>query len=124
MERGMFRTDMVVAGRPVLEEIVVSVLLEVLPAGGHFGRSFRVVVLRPEIVPVVGFIDGLNVVQEAFERLSLATLIQERGGFLERSETWSMAFPKDSASTFTSLKLSLTLIRMLTSCATGIVFLK
>ena len=84
MKRRVFRPDLVIPGRPVLEVVVIPVLLDVLPFGSHLGRCPGIVVLRPQVVAVVRFIDGLNVAQEPLKTLFLATFIQQGGeGFIQ-----------------------------------------
>ena len=73
----MLRPHLAVASRAVLQIVAVAVLSEPLPLGGHLGRRLHEVVLRPEIVGVVGRVNLLNVVQKAFERLSIAVLIEQ-----------------------------------------------
>ena len=74
----MFRTHPAVAGRAVLEVIPVTVLHEALPLVGHLGRCLYEIVLGPQVVGVIGFVDSSNVAQKLFERLSIAILVEER----------------------------------------------
>lgn len=55
----------------------ITVLLEVLPPSGHFGGCLGEVVLCPEVVPVVGLVNLLNILQELFERLLVAIVIEQ-----------------------------------------------
>ena len=74
----MFRAHFAVAGSPVLQVVAVSVLCVLLPFGSHLGRGLDEVVLCTEVVPVVCAVYLLNVIQEAFKRLSTSVLINER----------------------------------------------
>ena len=79
MECGVFRAHLVVVRRAVLQVVAVAVLHEPLPFGRHFGGSLHEVEFRPQVVRVVGGVNALHVLQEAFERLSVAVLIQQGG---------------------------------------------
>ena len=78
VEGGMFGAHLVVALGTVLEVVSVAAIAhELFPACGHFGRGADEVVFGPEVVDVVSGIDFLNIVQELFERFSIAVFIEQ-----------------------------------------------
>lgn len=77
MEGGMLRTHPFVADSSVLEIVFVSVLGKPFPLGCHLGRRHGKVILRPQIVAVVGIVDLSNVVQKRLERFSIAVRIDQ-----------------------------------------------
>ena len=72
----MFRAHLVILGRAVLQVVSVAVLAELFPLCRHGGRSLYEVVFGVQIVGIVGVVDFLYIVQEAFERLFIAILIE------------------------------------------------
>ena len=72
----MFRAYLVILGRAVLQVVSVAVLAELFPLRRHGGRSLYEVVFGVQIVGIVGVVDLLYIVQEAFERLFIAILIE------------------------------------------------
>ena len=87
MQFGMFRANLAIPGRPVLEVVAVPVFCEPFPLGGHSRRSLHKVVLCPEVAPIIGFVNLPDIVQKAFERFSIAVLIQQGGeGFVQFME--------------------------------------
>lgn len=73
----MLRTHLAIVCRAVLEVVAVAVLREPFPLGRHLRRRLYEVVLRTEIVGVVGLVDLTNIIQKGFERLSVAVRIQQ-----------------------------------------------
>lgn len=73
----MFRTHLAVASRAVLKVVAVAVLREPFPLGSHLRRRLHEVVLRTEVVGVVGVVYLPNIIQKGFERLSIAVRIQQ-----------------------------------------------
>ena len=76
IEGSVFRAYLVILGRAVLQVVSVAVLAELFPLRRHGGRSLYEVVFGVQIVGIVGVVDFLDVVQEAFERLFIAILIE------------------------------------------------
>ena len=70
----MFRAHLTIIGRSVLEIITVTILHKFLPFGSHLSRSLNEVVFRPQVVAVVGLVDFTNIIQKAFEGLTIAVL--------------------------------------------------
>lgn len=73
----MLRTHLAIVCRAVLEVVAVAVLREPFLLGSHLRRRLYEVVLRTEIVGVVGLVDLTNIIQKGFERLSVAIRIQQ-----------------------------------------------
>ena len=74
MHRGVFRAHLTIIGRSVLEIITVTILHKFLPFGSHLSRRLNEVVFRPQVVAVVSLINLSNIIQKAFEGLSIAVL--------------------------------------------------
>lgn len=64
MQFGMFRANLAIPGRPVLEVVAVPVFCEPFPLGGHSRRSLHKVVLCPEVAPIIGFVYLPDIVQK------------------------------------------------------------
>lgn len=76
IEGSVFRAHLVILGRAVLQVVSVAILAELFPLGRHGGRSLYEVVFGVQIVGIVGVVDLPDIVQEAFERLFIAILIE------------------------------------------------
>ena len=74
MHRGVFRAHLTIIGRSVLEIITVTILHKFLPFGSHLSRSLNEVVFGTQVVAVVSLINLSNIIQKAFEGLSIAVL--------------------------------------------------
>lgn len=76
IEGSVFRAHLVILGRAVLQVVSVAILAELFPLGRHGGRSLYEVVFGVQIVGIVGVVDLPDIIQEAFERLFIAILIE------------------------------------------------
>ena len=80
----MFRTNFVIPGSTVLQQVVISVFGIILPLGGHLCGCLGEVVFSAQIVPVVRLIYRLNIFQELLKWLSIAVFVQQRWeGFVQ-----------------------------------------
>ena len=73
----MLRAHLVIMGGAVLQEVAVAILAVLFPLRRHLCRGLHEVVLSVEVIGVVGLVYLANVVQKAFERLSIAVLIEQ-----------------------------------------------
>jgi len=78
MKLCMFWTHLAIVGSTILEIVAITILLELFPFGCHISRRVDEIVLFTEVVPIVCFVDALNVIQKLFERLSITVVIEER----------------------------------------------
>ena len=62
MQHAVTAAHTLVAYSAVLQQVAVAVLLELLPAGCHQGGSLCQIVLRAQIVHVIGLVNPLNLV--------------------------------------------------------------
>lgn len=62
MQHAVTAAHTLVAYGAVLQQVAVAVLLELLPAGCHQGGSLCQIVLRAQIVHVIGLVNPLNLV--------------------------------------------------------------
>ena len=77
MQQAVALADVLVSCGAVLEVVAVAVALYLLPAAGHEGGAYGVLVLGAEVVVVVGARDGKDVFLECVEGFDVAAFVGE-----------------------------------------------